>query len=68
MGRLPFDQIDLLVVGELKNSGAGMDPNVIGQLFVETRRNFDRPVVTRWSCSMSRTKAMATSSASVSPT
>ena len=34
MGRLPFDQIDVLVVGELgKNySGAGMDPNVIGRL------------------------------------
>jgi hypothetical protein len=49
MGRLPFDQIDLLVVGELgKNySGAGMDPNVIGRLFVETQPDFDRPVVTR---------------------
>jgi hypothetical protein len=49
MGRLPFDQIDLLVVGELgKNySGAGMDPNVIGRLFVETQADFDRPVVTR---------------------
>ena len=35
MGRLPFDQIDVLVVGELgKNySGAGMDPNVIGRLY-----------------------------------
>ncbi|APW61049.1 lactate racemase domain-containing protein [Paludisphaera borealis] len=49
MGRLPFDQIDLLVVGELgKNySGAGMDPNVIGRLMVETQNDFDRPVVTR---------------------
>jgi Lactate racemase N-terminal domain len=49
MGRLPFDQIDLLVVGELgKNySGAGMDPNVIGRLFVETQPDFDRPIVTR---------------------
>ncbi len=49
MGRLPFDQIDVLVVGELgKNySGAGMDPNVIGRLFVETQRDFDRPVITR---------------------
>jgi hypothetical protein len=46
---LPFDQIDLLVVGELgKNySGAGMDPNVIGRLFVETQPDFERPVVTR---------------------
>ncbi|HWE39062.1 MAG TPA: lactate racemase domain-containing protein [Isosphaeraceae bacterium] len=49
MGRLPFDQIDVLIVGELgKNySGAGMDPNVIGRLMVETQGDFDRPVVTR---------------------
>jgi hypothetical protein len=49
MGRLPFDQIDVLVVGELgKNySGAGMDPNVIGRLMVETQPDFASPVVTR---------------------
>jgi hypothetical protein len=49
MGRLPFDQIDVLIVGELgKNySGAGMDPNVIGRLLVETQPDFERPVVTR---------------------
>jgi hypothetical protein len=49
MGRLPFDQIDVLVVGELgKNySGAGLDPNVIGRLMIETQPDFDRPVVTR---------------------
>jgi hypothetical protein len=49
MGRLPFDQIDVLVVGEIgKNySGAGMDPNVIGRLMVETMPDFDRPKVTR---------------------
>src|SRR4051812_26853673 len=49
MGRLPFDQIDVLIVGELgKNySGAGMDPNVIGRLMVETQPDFERPVVTR---------------------
>jgi hypothetical protein len=49
MGRLPFDQIDVLIVGELgKNySGAGMDPNVIGRLLVETQPDFPRPVVTR---------------------
>jgi hypothetical protein len=49
MGRLPFDQIDVLVVGELgKNySGAGMDPNVIGRLMIETQPDFARPVVTR---------------------
>ncbi len=49
MGRLPFDQVDVLVVGELgKNySGAGMDPNVIGRLMVETMADHPRPVVTR---------------------
>ncbi len=49
MGRLPFDQIDVLAVGELgKNySGAGMDPNVIGRLMVETQNDFERPVITR---------------------
>ncbi len=49
MGRLPFDQIDVLVVGELgKNySGSGMDPNVIGRLMVETMGDHPRPVVTR---------------------
>jgi Lactate racemase N-terminal domain len=49
MGRLPFDQIDVLIVGELgKNySGAGMDPNVIGRLMVETQGDLARPVVTR---------------------
>ena len=38
MGRLPFDQIDVLIVGELgKNySGTGLDPNVIGRQRVET--------------------------------
>ena len=49
MARLPFDQIDVLIVGELgKNySGAGMDPNVIGRLLVETQSDFERPVITR---------------------
>ena len=49
MGRLPFDQIDVLVVGEVgKNySGSGMDPNVIGRLMVETMNDLPRPVVTR---------------------
>jgi hypothetical protein len=49
MGRLPFDQIDVLAVGELgKNySGAGMDPNVHGRLMIETQPDFERPVVTR---------------------
>jgi hypothetical protein len=49
MGRLPFDQIDVLIVGELgKNySGAGLDPNVIGRLMIETQPDFDRPAITR---------------------
>ena len=49
MGRLPFDRIDVLVVGELgKNySGAGLDPNVIGRLLIETMPDLERPVITR---------------------
>ena len=49
MARLPFDRIDVLIVGELgKNySGAGMDPNVIGRRMVETQPDLDRPVITR---------------------
>ncbi len=49
MARLPFDQVDALVVGELgKNySGTGLDPNVIGRQRVETMPDLPRPVVTR---------------------
>ena len=49
MGAFPFDQIDVLIVGELgKNySGTGMDPNVIGRQRVETMPDLPRPVVTR---------------------
>jgi len=49
MARLPFDQIDVLVVGELgKNySGTGMDPNVIGRQRVETMPDLPKPVITR---------------------
>ncbi|MCS6852395.1 MAG: nickel-dependent lactate racemase, partial [Gemmataceae bacterium] len=52
MGRLPFDQLDLLVVGEIgKNySGAGMDPNVVGRLLVEGEPEFERPRITRICC------------------
>jgi hypothetical protein len=37
MGRLPFDSIDVLLVGECgKNySGAGLDPNVVGRMLLE---------------------------------
>jgi hypothetical protein len=49
MGRLPFEQLDVLVIGEIgKNySGAGIDPNVIGRLMVETAPEFDSPKITR---------------------
>jgi hypothetical protein len=49
MGRLPFDQLDLLVIGEIgKNySGAGIDPNVVGRLLVETAPEFESPKITR---------------------
>jgi len=49
LARLPFDQIDALIVGELgKNySGTGLDPNVIGRQRVETMPDLPRPVVTR---------------------
>ncbi|MBO0699340.1 MAG: DUF2088 domain-containing protein, partial [Zavarzinella sp.] len=37
MGRLPFDELDVLIIGEIgKNySGAGIDPNVVGRLLIE---------------------------------
>ena len=49
IARLPFDQIDVLVVGELgKNySGTGLDPNVIGRQRVETMPDLPRPIITR---------------------
>jgi hypothetical protein len=49
MARLPFEQIDVLIVGELgKNySGTGMDPNVIGRQRVETMPDLQRPIITR---------------------
>src|SRR5207237_2839839 len=51
MGRLPFGQLDLLVIGEVgKNySGAGIDPNVIGRLLIEAapELEFDKPRITR---------------------
>ncbi len=49
MARLPFDQVDVLVVGELgKNySGTGLDPNVIGRQRVETMPDLPLPVITR---------------------
>jgi hypothetical protein len=49
MGKLPFDQLDLLVIGEIgKNySGSGIDPNVVGRLLIEGQPDFDTPKITR---------------------
>jgi hypothetical protein len=45
MGRLPFEQLDLLVIGEVgKNySGAGIDPNVVGRMLLECSTEPDGP-------------------------
>ncbi len=51
MGRIPFPEIDVLVVGESgKNySGAGMDPNVVGRMLIEAspEAETNNPRVTR---------------------
>jgi Lactate racemase N-terminal domain len=49
MGRLPFDELDLLVIGEIgKNySGAGIDPNVVGRLLIEGQPEPATPRITR---------------------
>jgi lactate racemase-like protein len=52
MGRLPFEQLDLLVIGEIgKNySGAGIDPNVVGRLLIEGQPEFESPKIIRICC------------------
>ena len=49
MGRLPFAELDLLVIGEIgKNfSGAGIDPNVVGRLLIEGQPETYDPKITR---------------------
>jgi hypothetical protein len=49
MARLPFAQLDLLVIGEIgKNySGAGIDPNVVGRLLMEGEPELPSPRITR---------------------
>lgn len=51
MGLIPFDELDVLVVGEIgKNySGAGLDPNVIGRLYIEAAPELEtnKPKITR---------------------
>ena len=45
MPRLPFDEIDLLIVDEIgKNiSGTGMDTNIIGRLMIKGEKEFEKP-------------------------
>lgn len=52
MARLPFDKLDLLVIGEIgKNySGAGIDPNVVGRLLIEGEPEFESPKIIRMCC------------------
>jgi len=52
IGRLPFAQLDLLVIGEIgKNySGAGIDPNVVGRLLMEGQPEPEAPRITRICC------------------
>jgi hypothetical protein len=49
MARLPFEELDLLVIGECgKNySGTGMDTNVLGRLLLECETDPLRPKITR---------------------
>jgi hypothetical protein len=48
MGRLPFDDLDVLVVDELgkDKSGSGMDTNIIGRMMIRGTAEFDRPRIT----------------------
>ncbi len=52
MGRLPFEQLDMLVIGEIgKNySGAGIDPNIVGRLLIEGQPEFESPKIIRICC------------------
>jgi hypothetical protein len=54
MGKLPFEELDVLVVGEIgKNySGAGIDPNVVGRLLIEAAPEMEtnRPKIIRMCC------------------
>ena len=51
MGRIPFAELDVLIVGEIgKNySGAGIDPNVVGRLLIEAAPELEtcKPRITR---------------------
>jgi len=47
MPRLPFHQIDLLIVDQIgKNiSGTGMDTNIIGRLMIRGEKEFEKPQI-----------------------
>ena len=47
LGRLPFDELDVLVIDELgkDKSGAGMDTNVIGRCWVHGIPEFESPTI-----------------------
>jgi hypothetical protein len=47
LGRLPFDELDVLVIDELgkDKSGAGMDTNVIGRCWVHGIPEFESPSI-----------------------
>ncbi len=49
MPRLPFDEIDILIVDELgKNiSGTGMDTNIIGRLLIRGEKEFEKPNINK---------------------
>lgn len=49
MARLPFEEIDLLIVDQIGKefSGAGMDPNVLGRKRIEGEEEFTVPRVER---------------------
>jgi hypothetical protein len=48
LGRLPFDELDVLVVDEMgkDKSGTGMDTNVLGRCWVPGVPEFDTPTIT----------------------
>ena len=54
MGKLPFDELDVLIIGEIgKNySGAGIDPNVVGRFLIEAAPELEtnKPKITRIAC------------------
>jgi len=49
MPRLPVDKLDLLIVDEMGKdiSGAGMDTNIIGRIYIDGETEPERPKITR---------------------